>query len=305
MCIDKDKRLSMAGIRRHPWFTRKNPLLPSKENDTMSQDKRLQLATQMLERMHIPAQATPISSSWKFSSQDQNSLQKSTAMNLPNFHGFSSTQPDMLVTPVTDDVFDWERPDRSRAKRRKGFVSASQPLEAQRPAAHNAFLNDEPCMSQFASVPKVPLSLTQHAARFSDILPKQGMNMFASLYSLPLLLELLEAAMLGLGMPCHINMAKSSDHRCLAWIPVRTKDQRGGHLSGTIDIEEASVVEGAEVLMVSFEKIKGDPLEWRRFFKKVCWACDEGVYRQPEPQESGGSEYGASQSAMDVDEIVV
>ena len=287
MCIDKDKRLSMAAIRRHPWFTRKNTLLPDKDGEAMSQGMRLQLATQMLERMHIPDKPAAISSSWKFSSQEL-VTQTRSVIEPPNFHGFSSTQPDMAVTPIKDDCFDWERPDRSRAKRRRGgsnIPSASQPTHSKQFPAQNAFLNDEPCMSQFASVPKVPLSLTQHAARFSDILPKQSMNTFASLYGLPLLLELLEAAMLGLGMPCVVNMAKERDHPSLAWIQVRTIDQRGGHLSGTIDIEEAGVVDGGQILMVGFEKIKGDPLEWRRFFKKIVWACREGVYR-PEEQQS-------------------
>jgi serine/threonine-protein kinase Chk1 len=32
------------------------------------------------------------------------------------------------------------------------------------------------------------------------------------------------------------------------------------------------------VLDVRFVKIKGDPLEWRRFFKKVVVLCKDGVY---------------------------
>lgn len=312
MCIDKDKRLSMAGIRRHPWFTRKNPLLPQKENEKMSQEMRLQIATQMLECMHIPEKPSAISSSWNFSSQDTIG-KEINIINPPNFHGFSSTQPNMRAnSPIAEDCFDWERPDRPRAKRRRGMPSASQPLESHRSAQQNALLNDEPCMSQFSAKPKVPLSLTQHARNFTDILPQQSMNSFLSKYASPLLLELLEAALLGAGMPCYMNKAKATDHPTVAWTKVRTIDQRGGHLYGSIEVEEIANVEDATVLAVRFEKIKGDPLEWRRFFKKIAWACEEGLYRPQETQEhsqveeGSGSGYGPSEtSGMDVDEITV
>lgn len=309
ICIDKDKRLSMAGIRRHPWFTRQNPLLPTKENEKMSQEVRLQIATQMLELMHIPEKPSDISSSWKFSSQDTIG-KNNNIINPSNFHGFSSTQPNMRAnSPVVEDCFDWERPDRPRPRRR-GMPSASQPLESQRSAQQNALLNDEPCMSQFTAKPKVSLSLTQHARNFTDILPRQSMNSFLSKYALQLLLDLLEAALLGAGMPCYMNHANANDRPTVAWTKVRTIDQRGGHLYGTIEIEEIANIEDATVLAVRFEKIKGDPLEWRRFFKKIAWACKEGVYRpqeteeQPQAKDESDSGYGASEhSAMDVDEV--
>jgi len=34
----------------------------------------------------------------------------------------------------------------------------------------------------------------------------------------------------------------------------------------------------AELLEVRFVKVKGDPLEWRRFFKNVVVLCKDGVY---------------------------
>ena len=40
--------------------------------------------------------------------------------------------------------------------------------------------------------------------------------------------------------------------------------------------------EGEELLELRFVKVKGDPLEWRRFFKKVVVLCKEGVYVPPE-----------------------
>lgn len=49
-------------------------------------------------------------------------------------------------------------------------------------------------------------------------------------------------------------------------------------LHGEIQVDKQPLPDGNEVLDVRFVKIKGDPLEWRRFFKKVVVLCKDGVY---------------------------
>jgi serine/threonine-protein kinase Chk1 len=61
-------------------------------------------------------------------------------------------------------------------------------------------------------------------------------------------------------------------------IRVIAKDGRMCPLQGKVLIE--CVSEG--VFEVEFIKIKGDPLEWRRFFKKVAILCKEAVFRPDE-----------------------
>jgi serine/threonine-protein kinase Chk1 len=37
---------------------------------------------------------------------------------------------------------------------------------------------------------------------------------------------------------------------------------------------------GEELLEVRIVKVKGDPLEWRRFFKRVAVGCRDAVWRE-------------------------
>jgi len=62
-----------------------------------------------------------------------------------------------------------------------------------------------------------------------------------------------------------------------AWIKVKTVDARHCGLNGDIVIDKYFTDE-AELLEVRFVKVKGDPLEWRRFFKKIVVLCKDGVF---------------------------
>ncbi|KAA8574962.1 hypothetical protein EYC84_004191 [Monilinia fructicola] len=103
MNVDVPKRFSFEQIKRHPWYTRKNPLLT--KDGKMSDP--LGLATQMLANLRIDFEQKPSASQL---SQD--------AMQLDS-RNFSFTQPE---NPVMDMQFDWERPPR--------ILPTSQPTEA-------------------------------------------------------------------------------------------------------------------------------------------------------------------------------
>jgi len=60
-----------------------------------------------------------------------------------------------------------------------------------------------------------------------------------------------------------------------AYIPIKTRDQRNCLLAGTVNVERIE----EEVLEVRFLKAKGDPLEWRRLFKKVAVLCKDGILK--------------------------
>ncbi|KAA8574963.1 hypothetical protein EYC84_004192 [Monilinia fructicola] len=62
-----------------------------------------------------------------------------------------------------------------------------------------------------------------------------------------------------------------------AWVKVRAMDSRRCGMSGEIVLDTYETEE-RELVEVRFVKVKGDPLEWRRFFKRVVVACKEGVY---------------------------
>ncbi|KAI9840589.1 MAG: Chk1 protein kinase [Sclerophora amabilis] len=269
MKIDSSARFTFEDVRRHPWFTRPNPYF-DREGKISSP---ISLATDMLEGLKIDFSQKP-------------SLTETTdAMDLD--HGafsqkFASTQPE---TPINDMSFDWERPPRAIASEK---WSASQPTNAMSINTSitngNGFwdrLADDPGMSQFSAAPGVPLSLTQHAKRFQDLVPSHSLTRFFSHLPHNLLLPLISESLQRLGIPTpSFSQSALQGRDSSAWIKVRTVDGRHCRLSGDIVVERTGIEgyqEGEELLEVRFMKQTGDPLEWRRFFKKIVVLCKEGV----------------------------
>ncbi|KAI9791438.1 MAG: Chk1 protein kinase [Candelina submexicana] len=271
MKIDPVTRFTLNDVRRHPWFTRNNPFIAP----SGAIASPLSVATKMLESLRIDfTQEPPLS---------QPSQRSTDAMEIDNGDvatRFASTQPE---TPIGDIVFDWERPARIVANER---WSASQPTKAFngniRGPSHGQYwdqLLDDPSMSQFSATPGVPLSLTQNAQRFRDIVPSHSLARFFSILSFSLLLPLLSESLHRLGIPVPTFTQSALDGRdAVVWIKIKTLDGRACVLSGDIVVEQMKA--GAEGLLeVRFLKSKGDPVEWRRLFKKIAVLSKDGVYR--------------------------
>lgn len=270
MKVDVGSRFSLEDVRRHPWFTRPNQYM-DKGGSLMSP---MSLATNMFESLHISFEADPFAGT-------QRSAASSDAMDLDRpqaawNNAISSTQPE---TPAEDMLFDWEK-----ASHRL-VTSSTQPMGRRSliPAATQSvltseFLAEEPSMSQFAATPSVPISRTQMARKFRDILPAQSLTRFFSLWTLQLLFPLLLEALSRVGVPTPSAMTRPLAHDTQCTIKVRTQDGRACHLSGNIDVEV--VTEG--VVEVTFVKASGDPLEWRRLFKRVVVLCKDAVYKPDE-----------------------
>jgi serine/threonine-protein kinase Chk1 len=64
----------------------------------------------------------------------------------------------------------------------------------------------------------------------------------------------------------------------VASIRFRALDGRRQPLHGDIHVTRHKLPDDQELLDVRFIKISGDPLEWRRLFKKVVVLCKECVY---------------------------
>jgi len=257
MNIDPTKRFSFDLIRRHPWYTRSNPLLTP---DGKMSDP-IQLATKILENLRIDFSQQPTMSQRGKNSQDAMDLDGDDQWAVK----FASTQPEK---PINDVMFDWERPPRLAAQNN---FSASQPNYA-----FDEALADEPSMSQFTAAPSVPMSLTQHARKFRDIVPNYSLTRFFSHVSPQQLVQMLGDALHKLNVPVpSIPVAQGRDS--LAFIKIKTLDDRKCGLSGDILVDKYITGE-SELLEVRFVKVKGDPLEWRRFFKKIVVLCKDGVY---------------------------
>lgn len=272
MRVEPKDRFSLADVRRHPWFTRKNPYLTADGK----LENSLALATQMFESMKIDFSQDPMASQRSQRSVDLMDVDSQDWNNK-----FSSTQPE---TPSNDIMFDWERPPRLIAHDR---ISASQPAATNEMAyvkdlAWNDKFADEPSLSQFCATPSVPLSRTQCARKFRDIIPSHSLTRFFSPWSLDALQTSISEAVNRLGMPTP-NLPQST-HMSIdkpTWIKIRATDSRNCPLSGDVVIEKMAGID-EYLLEVNFVKAKGDPVEWRRFFKKVVILCKEAVYK-PDP----------------------
>ncbi|EFQ97407.1 CAMK/CAMKL/CHK1 protein kinase [Nannizzia gypsea CBS 118893] len=260
--LDVNSRFNIDDIRRHPWFTRQN-----KHYVDGKLVNPVKLATTMFESLHIDFSQDPLSSSQSRSQpggSDPMDIDPETTDDLKP--KFSATQPE---TPIDAGLMDWDGPPRLTT----GLQSASQPKEGittDQAILLAEQLLEEPSMSQFCATPSVPLSRTQNAQRFQDIVPASGLTRFFSTWSTKALVSRICEALQLLHVPAAPKMSTES-----VLIRLRTSDDRKCPLHGNILIETVS--EG--LVEVEFVKIKGDPLEWRRFFKKITILCKDAVMK--------------------------
>ena len=271
MKVNSSSRFSLEDVRRHPWFTRQNKHI----DDSGQFSDPITTATTMFESLRVSFDAPAPTS------QDRMDLDEPLqAMKL------ASTQPDV---PAEDMLFDWERPS-------KLAITSTQPVEGRSvlladlshlPGTQSIetvnLMMDLPSMSQFAARPEVPISKTQMARRFGDILPAQRLTKFYSMWKLNLLIPLLLEAMMKEGVPTpKIPSARSNDTQ--STIKIVTNDSRSCSLTGRIDVDVFASDGKDNVFEVSFVKASGDPLEWRRFFKKISVHCKGAIVT---PEELG------------------
>lgn len=275
MNVDAKKRFSFAQIRQHPWYTRRNTLLTPEGNIS----DEISLATKLLEGLRIDLTLDPTPS-------QRNAAADSMDIDSGNPQDWSSilpaTQPE---TPINDALFDWERP----TTRAIGAPAMSSTQPVARSGATSSthrigttafdILEAEPTMSQFSQQPGVALSLTQHARRFRDIVPAYSLARFFSHVPPTLLVQMIRDALHQLNVPlpsANPDINLHGDH--IATVRVRTVDSRRQGLHGDILVDKYYLPAGEELLEVRFVKVKGDPLEWRRFFKKMVLLCKDGIF---------------------------
>ncbi|KJX97166.1 serine/threonine-protein kinase chk1 [Zymoseptoria brevis] len=259
--IESTERFTMESVRKHPWFTRANSHL-SREGKAANP---LGLATEMLEGLKIDFDA-PVQSSQHQRSQPEDS------MDIDSHH--PATQPE---TPITDSPFDWEAPPRAALRASQpANHNTSIPQPHISPAHMSDLFSDDPSLSQFSQKPTVPMTLTQVARKFKDIVPSHSLARFLSVLPIPSLVPVLLSALHRLNIPVATPTMEGNEPVALR---IRTLDSRGQALQGSIMVERIPVPgqSGLEVSEVRFVKAKGDPVGWRRFFKQVAVLCKDGI----------------------------
>ena len=275
MNTEASKRFTFGQVRQHPWYTRPNRFLSA---DGLISDP-LNLATKMLENLHIDFSQRPTGSQGQLS-QDAMDLDHGATADMSRL---SSTQPE---TPINDAMFDWERPTvRSLGAQ---AISSTQPISRADASAtaggtqpNSVFeaLAEEPSMSQFSQAPGVSMTLTQKARHFHDIVPAQSFTRFFSHVPPQLLVQMLRDGLHQLNVPLPPTQSYLGQADHISTIKIKTLDGRRQSLHGEIVIEKYYLAESQELLQVRFVKVKGDPLEWRRFFKNVVLLCKDAVYK--------------------------
>ena len=142
-------------------------------------------------------------------------------------------------------------------------------------------------MSQFTATPSVPLTLTQQARQFNDIVPSHSLARFLSILPFAQLLPMLLSALHRLNIPVAApSQAAMEGLEQSVSLRIKTVDARHQLLQGTVVVEKLVGMEtqmgSGEALQVRFIKAKGDPLGWRRLFKQVVVLCKDGVVMLPQ-----------------------
>ncbi|KAJ5606516.1 hypothetical protein N7510_009297 [Penicillium lagena] len=263
LAVDPKNRFSLEDVRRHPWYTRSNKFL----SDEGKLRDPINLATSMFESLHIDFNQDPLSQNRKNARRGSDPMDMD--MDEQSAGQISSTQPEMLGGSM---LMDWDSPQLA-SEVFSSTQPAGKPFTSQDHYLAN-HLEDEPSMSQFSQQPSVPVSRTQNAQRFQDIVPSRPMTRFFSAWELKLLVPLICEALHRLGVPVPamppVGLGDTS-----AMVRVVAKDGRMCPLQGKVLFE--CVSEG--LFEVEFVKIKGDPLEWRRFFKKVAILCKDAIFK--------------------------
>lgn len=272
MRVKPSERFSLTEICQHPWFTRENKYLTNGKLENP-----IALATDMFESMKIDFSQDPMAS------QIQRSQRSVDAMDIDSQEPdtrLASTQPEALSNDI---MFDWERPQRSEAS--NGTLTR-QPLSGLRISESNweERLAEEPSFSQFLATPQVPLSKTQYARQFRDIVPSHSLTRFFSLWPLAQLHSAVLEALHRLEVLVLASPLFSAATSGSVWIKIRTQDTRNCPITGHIVMETMAGMD-EDLLEVSFVKASGDPLEWRRLFKKVVVLCKNAVHK---PDEQAG-----------------
>ncbi|AMD19278.1 HBR377Wp [Eremothecium sinecaudum] len=246
------KRAKLDQLRQHPWF--KNRVAFANE-DGVCTDPEL-LAKKLLCNMKV-----------SLSDDDYISSTQEPLYNEP-------VQKFMATQPVANELAYLQHD-----SLHNGGHAFSQKSFTQNTAAKDVSLNSKYlglAMLQFQDS-----SLHLPTLNFNP----NKLTKFFSMEDISIILPLLESALHQSGVPVKPDLYKTftdlrqvlgDDNVYPLSIDIKARDRKGWTLSGTI-----CIIETAEKMkVISFGRRNGDPLEWRRLFKRITIICRAIVYTQ-------------------------
>jgi serine/threonine-protein kinase Chk1 len=231
--VDLVTRISIEDIRRHPWYTRTNKLMSRGQVADP-----IKLATNLLERLRIQK-------------GDSNTKSHQRVVN--------NLETPVRAVPSSQPVF----VDSPRFLQSQQFLF-SQQVSSNSPGEDDvlSMISDDPLQAQFLG--SIPLTMSQRASRFTDLIPRRRFTRFFSAYRMERLISTILDVLVQ--VRCHIPTV---DIMSIALnegtIPLALLDRKNLQLKGKVKFSQIF----HNINEVEFIRERGDPLEWRYFFKQV------------------------------------
>jgi serine/threonine-protein kinase Chk1 len=255
-----EHRPDINRIRQHVWVNRSNGLSTDEGlvKDTVS------LTARLLGRLHIGLTDEQFE-------EDQSSQTRYDSIQ----DHFTTSQP---VTDIAAMINDEEED-----------VLKGLPATQQVFTEHSRYLLDEKVSSERQTIIDI-ISKDPAALQFSknrqvdlsslDLSNAGRLTRFFSILPIETLLPILTSSLNRVGVStsfqdCHFS--ESSLAQKAVHISVHTTDCKKMVLRGQIKV---SRVQNLSLKQVEFKKTRGDPLEWRRFFKRIAVLSREAVYTE-------------------------
>ncbi|AAS52500.1 AEL185Cp [Eremothecium gossypii ATCC 10895] len=246
-------RATLAQLRQHPWF--KAPVVFA-DPDGMCADPA-QLARRLLFKLRVPL------SDAAYVQFTQDAPCSGPAL--------TATQPvENELAHLEHDSYNSKTPIFSQCNLDRATADELQ----KRPATQSVRFDREVAVMQFRDEVDPTLSFDFNPAKFTKFFTADDM---ASV------LPQLEFALRESSIPvragmydsfCELERIMGADKVFPVSIDIKARDRKGWLLSGIVCIRE--VADGLKV--VCFERKAGDPLEWRRLFKRIALFCRHLIY---------------------------
>ncbi|CDO95263.1 unnamed protein product [Kluyveromyces dobzhanskii CBS 2104] len=254
---DPEKRASVSTLRDHIWYK-----TPSKFADEhgLCRDPAL-LAEKLLSKLKVSLSDADFLSS----TQEAFSNQRSR---------IASTQPSKDYLAHTNAVSTTFQNRHSSTQR----ITTSTHFENER-----QFMTQEPFSTQRMQEDLASLQFSYHNLGLLPTFSSERLTKFFSTDEIGLILSELENALVAYGVRVGRNLYETfldlkrqnqAVNPYPVFIQLRTTDKNGLPLSGSLVIMQLE----RDLKSVTFERKRGDPLEWRRLFKRITVFCRNIVY---------------------------
>ncbi len=297
--LDPEKRFKIDDVRKHPWFNRDNTLLSKKG---LCKDP-IELTTRLLVGLQIDFDSFEEATTSIYSQAplNLNTSQYATKVDSDSTP-YSMTQPITDMATFVDDlpqhhlsasqIYEPVSKRQKRIKRTKEEIAfeiiSSDPSQLQ-------FINDSTKRSKIHKK-HVKDQLIENLNKNKNFKLFSRLTRFFTTMPIESIVPLISDALNRLGVPTskystqQIHNIRLNNHVILK---IKCTDSRRMPLMGHILItqeeskpenktyeEEVDDEQDDNVILykVEFEKTKGDPLEWRKFFKKVTVLCRDAVF---------------------------